>query len=618
MQGAYTGFRLWTKSAPAGSPACDPDARADQWITEGTAAYVQVRWYERTHGLRYGHPLTGSPRKAWARYFDQPLDWGSLPFKEHRQPDGQGDVNSWYCSYGSWYFWYAVGEMLAGTNDDARTDYLRFVFAQPGPWEKTGVAMVDAGLKEAAAHHGALEGYSHGLYDLYPEFVAQYLDDDPFYEHVRAVELGSPGLFETEVQDDRDLLPPLAAHAWRLRVQLPGDTAQRSTLRVTLDAGDGSDRDNLHLIIDDGLAQRPALPDTPYTRETLAPKRGGDPTPTEFLIRVANVGRDAAATPPAAYRLKIELEGYYGDPAAGSTQPFDPEHDAAAIAAELPPGFDIRGPDETWRCSGDAKAKALFAIDTPDRTADSLERSTTEFLNDDHALGQVMKSLQKMQQQGMDIGVDLDAMRAQMEQAQRQARDMKEQLRPEMERQAAQAAAEARSHQSTQLRATFASGDDCQLIVAAEWPGRAEVDAVTATEFSATVYSRARTEKFANLARDAHRDMAQYQAQAEAMKQQCTWLPCKGDGTDEHDCNPGRLRLEAARADRLVGTFNFDVVHMPSDLDIPCPGGVQAVSGHFSATSTVEDARTVMDIFLPGRAGLNVPGMPILDMEDDD
>lgn len=63
--------------------------RGDQWLTEGTASAVQIQYMEREHGYIYEHAFNGSSRATWVRYFDQPLDWGSLP-PENRAPSCPG------------------------------------------------------------------------------------------------------------------------------------------------------------------------------------------------------------------------------------------------------------------------------------------------------------------------------------------------------------------------------------------------------------------------------------------------------------------------------------------------------------------------------------------------
>lgn len=146
IQRANPGYLKYSSSKPPGPKECEVDkdgnhVRGNQWLTEGTAAAVQIQHLERKHGYVYDHAFNGSPRATWVRYFDQPLDWGNLP-PEYRSPSPGVDQLSWKCTYGTWYFWYAVGNMLGSKDpqDWRRTAYLRYIFGQAGLWEGTGLA----------------------------------------------------------------------------------------------------------------------------------------------------------------------------------------------------------------------------------------------------------------------------------------------------------------------------------------------------------------------------------------------------------------------------------------------------------------------------------------------
>lgn len=658
IQRSYPKYSAWP-SMP-GSPDCGggQDLKNTSWIVEGQAAYVQIRWTELQQGIRYGHPLTGSPRAGWVRYFDQRLDWGSLPLAvrmsyekdqmtpaDPHQPDWELGANySWYCSYGTWYFWYAAGELLAQTPDQ-RVSYLQYILQQPGPWQDTGVAMVDAGLKQAAAAQDALAAYRDGLYSIYPEFVAQYLNDPAFYEKVEEIELGTPGLYDTGSATtsggDNGALEQLAARAWRVRVHLPENSDRRTLIRFTLDAQDGTDRDQLHLIVGNKLVRRPLSSDTSYTQEDWVRRSAPEQDTVEFLVRVANVARDAAATKPAAYHLRVEVEGYYGDIAADTTRPFDSKQDAAAVAAKLPPGFEIRGPDASWTCLGGSKARARFTVQTPDHLADSVETGFAEALDSSEGqFADVMKMVQQMQRHGVDIGEDPNAIQEQLKNAQKKAREITEQLRPELTRRAAEGAAIARGRQTSNLQATFASSDgDCQMAIHAQWPGREGGQAMIITEplsgddradFGISVQHKELFQDLLDLAELSGQDLSAFQARAEAMKQPFVWQPrsCREllDSCPAAQCTAGRLRLEEVTPTRLAGTFDFDVEQIlrnpPQDyLSASCEERarrtpVARVSGHFSATSSIEDHRTMFDIFLPGRQGGNLPGIIMWDEEE--
>lgn len=632
-------------------PNCLPSTGVNNrgWLNEGAPAYLQIRWHEMANGEPYGHPFHGSRRYAWVRHFDQPLDWAHRPPPDPALDNDPNRRLKWSCDYGTWYFWYAVGEMLADKRQpDQRVAYLQNIFSQNGPWEGSGVAVVDAGLREAAEAFRSLPAYHQGLYSLYPEFVAQYLTEDAFFEHVQELELGTPAAVETRSTKDENSptgpLLPLASRAWRVRVTLPDPRPRRTAIRVTLDAEDGGNRDQLHLIVDNRLIRRPVKRTTPYTWEEWMPKPGAADGPdSEFLIRIANVAHDAAATAPVAYRLKVEVEGFHGGETPEVTTTFDPERDAVAVAAELPPGFRIHGPDASWTCLGGSKARARFTVQTPDKLADSVEAAAAEVL--DGSAGQfddIMKMVQQMQRHGVDIGQDLDAMQEQLKEAQAKARGITEQFRPEIERGLAAAAAAAREEQTSNLQATFASdGGDCQMTIHAQWPGREGGQAMIITEplsgddradFGISVQHKKQFQDFLDLAELSGQDLSAFQARAEAMKQPFVWQrrSCREllDSCPAAQCTAGHLRLEEVTPTRLVGTFDFDVEQIlrdpPQDyLSASCEERarrtpVARVSGHFSATSSVEDHRTMFDAYLPGRSGATLPGGLMLEMDNMD
>lgn len=325
---AYFQFVYGKNSQQPGSPECERDVVANHWLTEGSASAVQIQYLERQNKYVYGHPFKGSPRVSWVRYFDQPLDWGGLP-PQYRIRDITPiwrDRQSWSCSYGTWYFWYAVGNMLGSKDpdDSRRTAYLRHIFGQHGPWEGTGLAMVDAGLKQAAKAFEAIAPYQGGLFALYPQFVAQYLNVDDFYENVENVVMVAPSLYETSQQlTDISMLEPIASRAWRFRVQLPSNaTLVPHIVRFVLESPNQSSLEGLHLIVDRKVIERPVDPSVPYshTRSTGidSPNEQGE---WEYFVRVANVAKDAATTLPAEFILRAEVEGYYGEGSQGHQAP---------------------------------------------------------------------------------------------------------------------------------------------------------------------------------------------------------------------------------------------------------------------------------------------------------
>src|SRR5690606_19152443 len=252
-------------------------------------------------GVSWGHPFKGSSRAAWIRHFDQPLHKGARP---HWASTIKGA--SWACDYGTWYLWYAIGDMI-GRNDREKVAYTQWLFIGTAPWDDGGIANVDAGLKAAAAAYDTIAAYRGGLYDLYPQFVAQYLTGDEFYGNIEEVTLGAPDLYRTTSSLSGGPLAPLATRAWRFRVNLPEDISSIPyNVRFTLDAADGTDRDDLHLIVDERVVHRPVDPTAPYADVQQTSTDGA----VEYLVRVANVAPMASSTADAEFSLRVEIDGF--------------------------------------------------------------------------------------------------------------------------------------------------------------------------------------------------------------------------------------------------------------------------------------------------------------------
>src|SRR5690606_36271978 len=313
------------------------------WLWEGTAAMVQIRWLEQTEGVSWGHRCKGWTRPPWVRVFDQPLHWGAIPF-EHQEsfdrPQASGigtEAPSWACDYGTWYFWYAVGDMI-GRNEREKVAYTWYILDTKGSFDNAGIEVVDLGLKRAAKEYDAIRLYRGGLYDLYPQFVAQYLTEDRFYDNLETVELGTPDLYQASSSARSDgPIAPLGSRAWRFRVKLPKDSAFPYNVRFTVDTPEGTDRDDLHLIVDERVVNRPVDPTAPYAdvqRTNLAtPAADGA---VEYLVRVANVAETASETVDAQFSLRVEVDGFYGNDVSSELT----ADDIGRVAGELPPGFN--------------------------------------------------------------------------------------------------------------------------------------------------------------------------------------------------------------------------------------------------------------------------------------
>lgn len=583
-----------TQPVPPGPPKCrKASITGDDWITEGSAAYAQIRWLEYSNGYRYGHPFKGSPRGNWVRYYDQPLHWPSLPQSLRDTSRDQSLIKqyrteglSYLCSYGTWDFWYAMGEMLGSTrpDDPRRLTYLRYIFDQPGPWQVTGLAQVDAGLKQAGEAYNVIAPYRGGLFNLYPLFVARYLDNGGFYEKLEEVTLASRAFYETTAEKSGGALQPIAARAWRFRIQVPEDTPSSVPYRIRVVLEPSSDREPMHLIVGRKVISPPSDPTALYSYTTTSSNEPRNENgEIELLVRVANVARDAADTPAADFALRVEVEGFYGDP-PDTTQVND------QLAVMLPPGFDVQGPGAIWNCTGGATARASFVLMTPDGVGTELERMLPQAkknLESDFDQAQIMakelvemqaKELAKIKARGLAGATDMrqdnnviinadtlnkmEALRALVED--KMAAAMAGQTGAIIDTAADKARAQSETTLSAQFNGRHGS-QDCLLMLTATLPGRSGgAQTVTGDNFKVGVVPEWAT------------SMAG--AQAMAGDDSTKWGVC-----NDAPCMTPKLVLEQAEHNHLVGWFQLQVVR--HDVHgVPTEYG--NVSGHFNSTST--------------------------------
>ena len=597
-------LRASNGSEPAGIPECRDDIDTD-WIVEGTAAMIQVRWLEGQKGVSWGHPFAGSNRAAWVRHFDQPLHRGALP-PEHRGPPESRqtsmETKSWACDYGAWYFWYAIGDMI-GRNERERVAYTRWLFEDTTSWRDSGIAKVDAGLKAAAAAYDAIRPYRGGLYDLYPRFVAQYLVEDRFYGELEELVLGAPDLYQTTSSLSGGPLGPLATRAWRVRVRLPANASPIPyNVRFTLDAPDGTDRDQLHLIVDERVVARPVDPTAPYAdvQRTHLATPAADGT-VDYLVRVANVAEAAADTTDAEFSLRVEVDGFYGSDVSGGLE----EGDIGRIAGDLPPGFDVRGP-KPWSCSSNGVSRAIYEVITPDEAVRDLERAMPQAeRNTETWLDELEIRAQQAERQGQmteSSREELAAFRQQMEQMVAAGRAA---LEPDINA----AAGRARTRNTTRLAATFVgrSGDgECQMTLGATLEGREGGAQVVRGAVNESRYPPDEAPEFAvrvhpdSMLRamragiptvhplDPRRGDWEVCMMNEAEQQRARGLGSQGS-CPPVVCSAGRLTLESAQQGRIAGTFEFDVVRWPKDRyasGCEAPLAREQVVGHFNVSST--------------------------------
>lgn len=594
-------------------PRDEPDTNLS-WLTEGTAAMVQIRWLEGKNGVSWGHPFKGSHRAAWVRQFDQSLPMGALP-PEHMERAKRPKMTaletvSWFCDYGTWYFWYALGDMI-GRTDGERVGYTRYIFEGMKPWTDGGIANIDSGLKTAAKEYGAIRAYRGGLYDLYPQFVAQYLTEDGFYGDLQEVDLAAPDIHQTTSSLSGGPLEPLASRAWRVRVGLPPNVSSIPyKIRFTLDAPAGTDRDDLHLIVEDTVIGRPRDRTAPYTDvEQIDPTEGGT---AEYLVRVANVAEDATRTENAEFSLRMEVEGYYGNEVGGRPS----AGGIGAIARELPPGFAVRGPGP-WSCSGKETARALFDLVTPEERGRDIERAMPDFARSMEGVADKLDIItQRAEREGVLDGGTAQQLRDELEGG-RAALDGAD---PGV----SGAAARARARQSTDVRATFVGqngGEMCQMLLSATLKGSSGGAQSVAGAVNKDLHPKDEAPVFnVEVLPKAFFDAARRGFQhTTAEKDRERWTACTMTAEEQQKirkraarvgcepvlCSHGRLTLEVAGQSRIAGTFEFDVLRERTSGRCDIPLGRDTVTGHFNVHST-DDGFDNDSLF----GGLAISGVP--------
>ncbi|MGO1892605.1 MAG: hypothetical protein ACTH0Y_05420 [Luteimonas sp.] len=615
------------------NPECRNDTDLD-WLSEGTAAMVQIRRLEQTEGVSWGHPFTGSTRAAWVRVFDQPLYRGAIPFqhqvsKDRVRASGIGtEEPSWACDYGTWYFWYAVGDMIA-RNDREKVAYTRYIFDTPRSFDDDGIDIVDRGLKRAANVYDAIGPYRGGLHDLYPQFVAQYLTEDRFYDKLKTVELGAPDRFFT-----RDVksgpLGRLATRAWRFRIHLPDNApAIPYNVRFTLDAHAGTDRDDLHLIVDDKVIAQHVDPSVPYSTvmSTDRATQSADGV-VEYLVRIANVAEAASETEEAHFSLQVEVDGFYGEDVPRYEASSPTASELGAISGELAPGFYVRGPGP-WSCNGNDRSRAIFDLVTPDELGRDIERV---FPQAEHSLDSMLDEAARMiKKMGGEAGMTLEQLAALRQQAEGQLADGRAQAGDIDAR-----ADEARDAQTTELAATFVGLDDrgqmCQVTLGATLAGRQGGAQVMDMAIDQNRYPDGDAPTFDVEVYTAGQLRALQSLQVFPGDPLRGWEICTMTDTERRDardnavsngcppvtCSAGELRLEQAEQGGIAGLFEFDVIRWPERSGPGCraPLARDKVVGHFNVSSTDDGFD---DNSLGIEAGLKngmltQPGAPILDL----
>ena len=233
-----------------------------RWINEATAEAVMSVW------LTQNPPLPEQTASYAAHNYDESLHGAQV-------------------SYEAWAFWWSLGRELGA---DDNIGYLRDLY---DPAAVTSLTDEDSGVDWV---HKALQGYhGDGLYYYYPQVIARHMNDETDYGSVQPVALN-----RTERITLNGLVDPLAAEAFRLEIDAPGNTPAQLTVEI-----DGPQRDNpaLHLIV--GEQRYDNFDGHEYNTFTrsIDPNQGRQ----TFLVRVANISETPSQSAPVSYPLRITL-----------------------------------------------------------------------------------------------------------------------------------------------------------------------------------------------------------------------------------------------------------------------------------------------------------------------
>ncbi|MEO0558335.1 MAG: hypothetical protein AAF170_09140 [Bacteroidota bacterium] len=525
---------------------------AEDWAWEGMSSAVQIRYLERDRTVQFQHPYRSSRFAAWTRYFDHPLHE-----PRHRKPP-HTETLSWYCGYGSWYFWYAAGEMLGDTPIE-KIGYLQYVLDGSQDWSDLGLANVDSGLKDAAEVYGTSRRYDEGLFEVYPAFIAEYADDKRFYEAPVAMDLRG----RSEVKWHTDVIDPVATTAFEVSINVDDNATQASRFMVTLDSQEN--RDQLHLIAGQVVYAQPSADEDPYSF-TLPVLRD-----TTILVRLANVGRTATETEKLRYNIRFELGGFYGAPASG---PY------VAPNVDIPPGFNVMsGPPQLVGCQGGADGGSVFDLITAAEAVGDIRRLETnanqtlqdmdEALEDGefpmpNATPQQRAAMKRMIESGAISQAQIAQMRAAIAEAQAEM----EGYRPDIDQARAKMAREYQDR--SRLIANFvgkAAGKTCQVILAAGLRG----EEGGAQQLSTADYANqpddaplpVGIENVGYLVGDSQAEMMQALGANDAFSI-CMMTP-EEQARDQRSscprgCSGGRLILEEASQGHAKGTLRVDLI----------------------------------------------------------
>ncbi len=267
------------------------------WIREGTAVLVQVQASKRgVSTLPYFLPR---------RFYDDPIHVPRTTDHADRE------WKRW--AYGSWYFWDYLGERLQSPD---RIAYLDTLFQQDLT-ENNGLSGIETGLLALG---------TRGLYDLYPAFVADRLDQPCYFRDLGTFYLKKAGtrcVRNYSRHSWADLGPgdartitvhpaALATGAFVVRTHVPEHAVGRLRVEIPADHDDPA----YHLVVGPRRVDEVTrvFGEYPFGSHNLylgTASSGED----SVLVRVANVPRnvtgvtaDAGPGPGSSIPVQVRLE----------------------------------------------------------------------------------------------------------------------------------------------------------------------------------------------------------------------------------------------------------------------------------------------------------------------
>lgn len=242
-----------------------PFLDSHRWIGEGMAQAVLYSWLRRA-----GHAHSPVETRHWDIALSRP------ECKVTKKEKKLG-------CYATQRFWTWLGQHLGSTDD---IQYLHSILAQNLKPDR-GITGTDQGLRAFDPE---------GLYNLYPEFVAQFATDSKQYKN--APEIALPYQKGKTVEKTvSGKAQEVAASAHQVSIDVPeGETAG---LKIEFER----DHENLHLVVDGERVDLPPGKRRNVFRATIS--SNGPDAPR--LIRVVNVAPDAGKTQARKYTLKLTL-----------------------------------------------------------------------------------------------------------------------------------------------------------------------------------------------------------------------------------------------------------------------------------------------------------------------